>query len=733
MLRLNPLLLAALLCAAQICAAAPHATAARSESDEALRVPRIESSAQTSATTRSLLNFASDTKSMRSVPRLVERFDEAVAARTLPSGGHIATLAARDLIVAKPGEVFLFAAPNRNVIRLRTEKLDTHAADNHVWIGVDDTDSAAPQRAFISIVNGAISGFVQSRESHFELVDAASLAVTEDSDARSVYVLDYAALGQSRAYGFGADAIAPPPLAQRPLWMQEEARAARAAAEKNAELKAAPSPQSTIDVMVAYTGGMVTRHGNASGVVARINTLISFANTSYTGSDVAITLRLVHSVQVSYPDGGDNGTALNELTGSNGSTSVTIPASLSGLAALRNTYGADLVALLRPYQNSSHGGCGVAWIGGFNVTNIGDDSPFGFSVTSSGSDTGGGGFSCSDSAFAHELGHNMGLMHDRANATNGSGVLQRGATPYAYGYTIPSTDIGDIMSYANQESPRFSSPSLGCSGTNCTMGSGGSALGVAANTPQEACLTSSSGCIASQASACTTNSTTCADAARALNFTRVKVSEFRPTATSGGSPSIAGSATLSSGGNVTQGTQLCFNGSSAVSACSVGANGQFNCTVPSNWTGTVHLQAGNSNRVAAVRIATGVTSALSGQNFVVSPSALFTCNLDIDNNGLNEPNTDGVMILRKLFGVTGTAQLTTPSTVCAQRTNQTDMLNYLNARSYNFNSGGLSSQQEGLLLLRLMLGVPGSTAVNGTGLAWTSVQAFVNSSCGTSF
>jgi Metallo-peptidase family M12B Reprolysin-like len=677
------------------------------------------------ASQRSLLNFSDTTKSASVSPRHVEQIDDALALRALPKGGHFAAIIADELRVAKVGDRFEFAAPGRPPVTLRTEKVVAPSAGGYVWIGVDETDATSSKRAYISVVNNAVSGFVQSRESYFEIVDSASLVTAEQSDSQSVYVLDYAALGKSRAFGFTADAIAPPPLERRPLWMQEEARLARAAAARNAELKAAPSPQSIIDIMVAYTGGMVTRHGSQSGVVARINTLIQFANSSYAGSDVAITLNLVHSVQVSYPDSGDNGTALYELTGTNGQSSVSIPASLSGLANLRNTYGADLVALLRPYQNSSHSGCGVAWIGGYNVTNIGDDAPFGFSVTSSGNDTGGSGFFCSDSAFAHELGHNMGLLHERANSGG-----EVGATAYAYGYTIPNTNIGDIMSYAGQESPRFSSPNLGCSGTSCTLGAGGSALGVTANTPQEACISTSGGCNANQAAACSANPSSCADGARALNFTRVKVSQFRSTVAS--SPSISGSATLFGGGNAANGVTLCANPSAGVN-CGSGVNGgAFSCTVPSGWTGTLHLQAGNAKRVAAKRFSSGVTTAQSGQDFTVYDSNQFSCNLDVDNNGLLDGAIDGAMVMRKLFGVTGTSATVSGSGVCAQRTNANDRSTFLDAQNYQIGNG--DPLREGLVILRLMLGVSGAQAVQRTGLTWdSSLRDQINNSCGTSF
>jgi Matrixin len=197
-------------------------------------------------------------------------------------------------------------------------------------------------------------------------------------------------------------------------------------------------------------------------------------------------------------------------------------------------------------------------------------------------------------------------------------------------------------------------------------------------------------------------------------------------------PSISGTATLSSGGSVNEGTQICASPSAGVS-CTTTASGSYSCNVPSGWTGTLHLQAGNSSRVAAKRFTSGVTSAQSGQDFVVSSSTAFACNLDIDNNGLFEPSTDGVMILRKLMGVTGVSQLTAASSVCAQRTNQSDMLNYLNARSYNFDAGTFSAAREGLVLLRLMLGMSGTQAVVGTGYTWPAIQSALNSSCGTNF
>ncbi|TAG71485.1 MAG: hypothetical protein EAZ24_13100 [Burkholderiales bacterium] len=465
---------------------------------------------------------------------------------------------------------------------------------------------------------------------------------------------------------------------------------------------------------------MVTRHGSTAAVQARLATLVQWANTAFANSDVAITLRLVHSLEVTYPNSGPNGTALNELTGSNGSGAVTIPASLAGIAALRNTYGADLVALMRPYDQSTHGGCGIAWIGGSNLSDISNSAAFGYSVSSDGNDVGGSAFFCLIGTLAHELGHNFGLQHNRANA----GSI--GATRYAYGYSVPNSNVGDVMSYANQDAQAFANPALGCTGASCTIGGAGAALGIAADGPVEACIALGTGCAANQSALCNGNSQ-CADASRALNFVRVKVAQFRAA-------QVASAVTISGTTNAPDGTALCANPPAGVS-CSTVTGGAYSCSVPSGWVGWLHLQAGNNNRVVARQYVGGVTSSQASQNFAVTSAASLACHLDIDNDGRFIASVDGVMVLRRMMGTSGGAATVASTQACAQRTSQSDMAAYLAQRNYDFdgNGNGASVAREGLVLLRLMLGLSGTQAVAGTGYSWPTVQAQINAACGTSF
>jgi hypothetical protein len=610
----------------------------------------------------------------------------------------------------------------RHIVFTR-ERIERPLSGGTVWVGRLQGSEPGPDRphwAHLSVQDGQVVATLELPDTTLEVLPS------DGRTAGAVRVTDLAAAGVSRALYLVDDALPPPPLSDRPSWMQAEAMATRAALARAADtLKATPSPQSTIDVLIAYTAGMVTRYGSTAGVVARLNNLVAYANTAHVTSEVAITLRLVHSVEVGYPDDGANNTALYSLTGHNGSGSVTIPPSLAAIAGLRNNHGADLVALIRPYTRASHGSCGVAWVGGYNVTDIGDDAPFAHSVTSDGSDVGGSGFFCSIGTFAHELGHNTGLMHDRANAGGG-----QGATPYAFGYIIPGTSNGDVMSYASGRIQAFSSPALRCTGTTCAVGASGSALGVPADGAGETCLGSAAGCPVAQAAPCATNPSTCADAARALNFTRVKVAAYR-TAVSA-TPSISGTARLTGGASVPNGTTLCASPAAGVS-CTTTNNGAYNCTVPSGWTGTLHLQAGNNRRVAARRFMSGVTTATTGQDFTVAENTAFACNLDVDNNGLLEGAIDGAMVVRRLMGLAPNEAVVVSNGVCAQRTGVSDKATFLAGQSYDFDGGGASAAREGLVLLRLMLGVPGPQAVVGTGYSWATVQGQINAACGTTF
>ncbi len=105
---------------------------------------------------------------------------------------------------------------------------------------------------------------------------------------------------------------------------------------------------STIDVLVLYTPGARTSAGGSDATVqARIALGVSETNTGYGNSGVTPRLRLVGTQLWNYVESGSISTDLSTFRGD------------SGVAALRNTLGADMVGLI--VANTPEA-CGVGYL-----------------------------------------------------------------------------------------------------------------------------------------------------------------------------------------------------------------------------------------------------------------------------------------------------------------------------------------------------------------------------------
>ena len=147
-------------------------------------------------------------------------------------------------------------------------------------------------------------------------------------------------------------------------------------------------PEATIDVAVVYTPAARAAAGGPAGIEAVIDLMIAETNQAFEASGVGHRVALVARTEVAYTESGEARVDLVRL----GNPS---DGHLDEVHALRDGVGADLVHLIVGGDLGRIGElrlCGIAFINGaFGLTR----------------------HDCGGRIFAHELGHNLGLRHDR--------------------------------------------------------------------------------------------------------------------------------------------------------------------------------------------------------------------------------------------------------------------------------------------------------------------------------
>ena len=208
---------------------------------------------------------------------------------------------------------------------------------------------------------------------------------------------------------------------------------------------APPPAMTTIDVAVFYTPAARAEAGGTAAIEAEIDLMVAETNQAYADSGVHQRIALVARAETPY----------TEVVGELDYNRLRRPSDgfMDEVHDIRDRVGADLVHLV-PQAAAGYGFCGRAGIAGaFGLT----------------------GYGCGGRAFAHELGHNMGLNHDRFVSCDETECLD---WPYRYGYGYvnqraflpgaPTTAAWlTIMAYHNRcsaagvlcdEPLRFSSP-----------------------------------------------------------------------------------------------------------------------------------------------------------------------------------------------------------------------------------------------------------------------------------
>jgi uncharacterized repeat protein (TIGR01451 family) len=173
-----------------------------------------------------------------------------------------------------------------------------------------------------------------------------------------------------------------------------------------ATVTAAADDGSVIDVFVAYTAAARAGAGSTTAIQSLINLGIAETNQAYLNSGAIQRVRLAGTAELAYTESGDISLDLSRLRAPS-------DGQMDQVQTLRNSTGADLVHLI---VNNGGGYCGIAYVMESVSTSF-ESSAFAVTVRNCVSP---------NLSFAHEMGHNMGLKHDR--------YLDQSSSPYSYSH-----------------------------------------------------------------------------------------------------------------------------------------------------------------------------------------------------------------------------------------------------------------------------------------------------------
>lgn len=334
----------------------------------------------------------------------------------------------------KPGDEVVMQLTGLGAMRVRFEEL--RAGDGSAtWVGYLK-DFGENYKVLLTYSPDATEGYVLTPKGEINLLSGAN---------GDLYQFNPAEAGYRNAQGDGESCAA---IAFNPSVPPVAAQVGTATGTATPVSGAATTGTAqTIDVLVYYTPGMVAAYGSVNAVATRVDALIAAANQAYLAGGLDYRIRRVGLDPVAIDDRTTNDSVLSQMNARSGAFGT--------LNARRDQLGADLVTVIRPLYAQAQGSCGVGYVSGYGGTNVSLYGNYGLSVLSDGNDHAGQSVYCDALALAHELGHNMGLMHDRATVAKQGGGS--GVAPYAFGYAVAGR-WGTIMSYTYPHQVKFSNP-----------------------------------------------------------------------------------------------------------------------------------------------------------------------------------------------------------------------------------------------------------------------------------
>ena len=211
------------------------------------------------------------------------------------------------------------------------------------------------------------------------------------------------------------------------------------------QLPATTNLVSVVDLLFLFTQEAVEGAGGEDQLNNIMTLALAEANLAFQNSRAGIRVREASRIFVDYEESGILTTNLNRLKDP-------FDGFLDDIHDFRNEHKADLVCLIT--EN------GEAELGGIAFTMEGPPTSlfreFAFSVIKRSSAVG-------TYTLAHEVGHNLGCQHNRANAVNIAGEVAIGAFDYSYGYSIDleTTVYRSVMAVGEgNRIPFFSNPNI---------------------------------------------------------------------------------------------------------------------------------------------------------------------------------------------------------------------------------------------------------------------------------